>query len=301
MKNIIMKTKLILLLLSALLLIGCSTTGSRHRVSVDVMEARTKISSVQAKLKKIVLMLPFKGKLAATSKAIRNGFLAAYYHARKKRPNINIKVVDTTSKNVGVLYQEAVVSGADLVVGPLTKKEVENLIFMDSLPIPVIALNTLDDYTSNFKANLYQFGLLPQDEATQVGSKMMAKHYDQAAIIFPDNNWGNKIGVAIISGRKSKATKNRMDELGIKDVYLGIADKTEPLKQLKKKLNLKNENIAYIGDDLPDIPIMQEVGFRIAVADSTDEVLKLADHILKNRGGHGAVREACELILNSRS
>ena len=107
----------------------------------------------------------------------------------------------------------------------------------------------------------------------------------------------NKMEVAIISSRKSKATQNRMDDLGIKHVYLGAADKIKPFTQLKKNLRLKNENIAYIGDDLPDIPVMQKVGFSIAVADAAPEVLELADHILKNKGGEGAVREACELLI----
>lgn len=111
----------------------------------------------------------------------------------------------------------------------------------------------------------------------------------------------NNIEIAVISGRKSKATKNRMNDLGIKHVYLNIDDKIKSFNQLKKNLGLKNENIAYIGDDLPDIPVMKKVGFSIAVADATSEVLKLADLTLKTKGGEGAVREACELILNSRS
>jgi 3-deoxy-D-manno-octulosonate 8-phosphate phosphatase (KDO 8-P phosphatase) len=107
----------------------------------------------------------------------------------------------------------------------------------------------------------------------------------------------NQIEIAIISGRKSQATTNRMRDLGIKHVYLGTQDKIKPFNQLKKKLHLKNENIAYMGDDLPDLPIMQQVGFSIAVADAISEVRALADHTTKLKGGKGAVREACELIL----
>ena len=111
----------------------------------------------------------------------------------------------------------------------------------------------------------------------------------------------NKIEVAIISGRKSKATANRMRDLGIKHVYLGISDKILPFNKLKKKLNLKNENVAYIGDDIPDLSIMQTVGFSIAVADATPKVLAIADYITKAKGGNGAVREACEIIISSKS
>ncbi|MBU0745016.1 MAG: HAD-IIIA family hydrolase [Gammaproteobacteria bacterium] len=110
----------------------------------------------------------------------------------------------------------------------------------------------------------------------------------------------HKIEIAIISGRKSKATAKRMQSLGIKHVYLGIKDKTKPYNQIKKELRLKNENIAYIGDDLPDISVMRQVGFSIAVADSVPEICALAHYTTTLKGGDGAVREACDLILNSK-
>ena len=110
----------------------------------------------------------------------------------------------------------------------------------------------------------------------------------------------NEIDIAIISGRKSQATTKRLRDIGIKHAYYGIADKIKPFDELKKKLHLKNENIAYVGDDLPDLSVMQKVGFSIAVANSTSEILKVADYITKAKGGDGAVREACEIILNSK-
>ena len=109
----------------------------------------------------------------------------------------------------------------------------------------------------------------------------------------------NSIEVAVISGRKSKATKKRLLELGIKHLYFGASDKIPPFNRIKNQLKLNNAEIAYIGDDLPDLPVMQQVGFKIAVADATPKLLELADYITKNKGGDGAVREACELILNA--
>ena len=106
----------------------------------------------------------------------------------------------------------------------------------------------------------------------------------------------NGVDIAIISGRKSKATVKRMRELGIKHTYYGVKDKVKTLNQLKKKLGVANKNIAYIGDDLPDLEIMQQVGFSIAVANAIPEIRKLADHVTKATGGNGAVREACDLI-----
>jgi 3-deoxy-D-manno-octulosonate 8-phosphate phosphatase (KDO 8-P phosphatase) len=107
----------------------------------------------------------------------------------------------------------------------------------------------------------------------------------------------NAINIAVISGRKSNATKIRMRELGIKHAYFGATDKIKIFNSLKKKLRLKNENIAYIGDDLPDLPIMQQVGFSIAVANAVPKVRKIADYVTKNKGGKGAVREACDMLL----
>ncbi len=194
----ITKIKNILLAsISILLLVGC---GSLQQIGkkAEVIEARTQVSSVQAEPHSIVLMLPLKGPgtLAASSQAIRNGFLAAYYHYRQERPGINIKVVDTTGGDVLALYQQAVAEGVEVVVGPLTKKEVETIAHINPLPIPTIALNTLDDYTSSFGPNLYQFGLLPQDEAMQIAIRMMNEQHDKVAIIAPDNAWGNKIVAA---------------------------------------------------------------------------------------------------------
>jgi 3-deoxy-D-manno-octulosonate 8-phosphate phosphatase (KDO 8-P phosphatase) len=106
------------------------------------------------------------------------------------------------------------------------------------------------------------------------------------------------IEIAVISGRKSKATQKRMRELGIKYIYLGINDKIKVFDQLKKKLHLKNENISAIGDDLPDMSLMQQVGFSIAVKDAVPKIRALADCITKATGGNGAVREACELLMS---
>jgi len=110
----------------------------------------------------------------------------------------------------------------------------------------------------------------------------------------------NSIELAIITGRKSNATVKRMKELGIKHTYYKIKDKTKPFNALKKKLRLKDENIAYMGDDLPDLPIIQQVGFGVAVANAVLKVRRAADYVTKAKGGDGAVREVCEIILNSK-
>lgn len=105
------------------------------------------------------------------------------------------------------------------------------------------------------------------------------------------------IVVALITGEKSKIVMRRAKKLRIKEVYLGIEDKLEIVKKLCKKYKVSESEVAYIGDDVNDICIMKEVGLSIAVADATESVKTCADYITKARGGNGAVREVCDLIL----
>jgi len=103
--------------------------------------------------------------------------------------------------------------------------------------------------------------------------------------------------VAIITGRKSEAVSRRAEELGIKEVYQGVSDKLGMYKQIVSLHNLRDEEVAYIGDDIVDLPIMQRVGLSIAVGNADDEVKRHADHVTKSVGGCGAVRETVELLL----
>ncbi|MEI8055492.1 MAG: penicillin-binding protein activator [bacterium] len=152
----------------------------------------------------IAVMLPLKGKgeLAATSQAINNGLLAAYYSS-KQQSNINIHIIDTSDGDVSYLYQQAIANGAEVVIGPLTKPEVESISSIKPLPVPTIALNTLDDYQHHVVDNLYQFGLLPQDEAAQVAVKMQQERLNNVAVIVPESAWGEKIAVAFENQYKS--------------------------------------------------------------------------------------------------
>jgi len=108
------------------------------------------------------------------------------------------------------------------------------------------------------------------------------------------------IDVVIISGRKSKTVEYRAKGLGIKEVYQGIEDKESLCNKLVKKTGLNRNQVCCMGDDLPDIPMFNQSGFSIAVADAVTEVRDAADFITENRGGKGAVREVCELILKAR-
>jgi 3-deoxy-D-manno-octulosonate 8-phosphate phosphatase (KDO 8-P phosphatase) len=109
------------------------------------------------------------------------------------------------------------------------------------------------------------------------------------------------IKIAVISGRYSKISRNRLKELGIDVIYDGVYNKVEALLKVQKRYGgISFDGIAYIGDDVNDIEVMKMVAFPIAVSDSVDAVKQAARIITKSGGGEGAVREICDLILRSK-
>ena len=112
----------------------------------------------------------------------------------------------------------------------------------------------------------------------------------------------HRIGVetGIITGRTSRVVMRRAQELGIKHVYQGIHNKLETYELIKERLNVSDEEVAYIGDDVVDIPILKRVGFAIAVNDAHEDVKRFAHYITKASGGRGAVREAAEYIIKAK-
>jgi 3-deoxy-D-manno-octulosonate 8-phosphate phosphatase (KDO 8-P phosphatase) len=106
------------------------------------------------------------------------------------------------------------------------------------------------------------------------------------------------IEVAVISGRNSRAVELRMAELGVIHLMQGIADKVAALDGLLSRLQLTPQQCVYTGDDVPDLPLLQHVGFSIAVANAVQEVKDVCDYVTRNPGGFGAVREVCDLIRN---
>ena len=105
---------------------------------------------------------------------------------------------------------------------------------------------------------------------------------------------------AIITGRKSNVVEHRMQDLGIDIVFQGYRDKRPAFQQLLEQTGLKPEQIAYIGDDVVDLPVMTQVGMAIAVADAHPFVLQHADYVTEKPGGTGAAREAIETILEAQ-
>lgn len=108
------------------------------------------------------------------------------------------------------------------------------------------------------------------------------------------------IEVAIISARENKTVQFRAKNLGIRHCYLGQNDKIIAFKKLQTILNITSHEIAYMGDDIIDLPVMTKIGAPIAVANAHDEVKKRAIYITYKTGGNGAVREVCDEILKSQ-
>ena len=110
----------------------------------------------------------------------------------------------------------------------------------------------------------------------------------------------NGVDLAVISGRHAAATERRMNDLGIRYVYLGVQDKLVAFRELLTRLELEPERVAYVGDDVIDLPVMRRVGLAIAVGDADPFVRRHAHWQTPSRGGRGAVRDVCELILEAR-
>lgn len=108
------------------------------------------------------------------------------------------------------------------------------------------------------------------------------------------------IEVAVITGSSNAVIEHRMKQLDIRHYFKGQINKQKAFSSLKTQLNLPNEAFAYVGDDLPDIPIMQQVGLSVAVANAVAHVKEIACFQTQLSGGRGAVREVCDFILNAQ-
>lgn len=106
------------------------------------------------------------------------------------------------------------------------------------------------------------------------------------------------IKVGFITGRSSTIVRRRAKELGVRIVYQGVKNKVEIYDRIKTKTGLKDDQIAYVGDDILDLPLLRKVGLAIAVRDSWPGLKSRVDYVTKSDGGRGAVREISELVLD---
>ncbi|HSW70861.1 MAG TPA: penicillin-binding protein activator [Gammaproteobacteria bacterium] len=171
--------------------------------------------STQVPPKHIAVLLPLQGSMSASGQTVRSGFLSAYYDNIGKNPEKQVvSFYDTNgTADLAVLYQKAVDEGADLVVGPLTKTEVEALHNLNHFNVPVLALNySTPSFFHSLPANLYEFGLSPVEETKQMSNKARQAGLSQALVIASDNDWGHRVVDALNSEWKGNGG-NIMDTL----------------------------------------------------------------------------------------
>ncbi len=173
----------------------------QHPASIQLplsLSILTQVISSQPK--SIALLLPTNGSLGPFGRAIRDGIIASHYHQNGKA---EIRVYDTSNQNVLDLIDRAAVNGAELIIGPLDRNNVNTLALQSSLPVPVLALNrSIEQAKSN---DIYQFGLAPEDEMIQVADQAFSDGNKKVLALFPDSAWGN---------RNFETFKNHWLELG---------------------------------------------------------------------------------------
>ena len=154
---------------------------------------------------KIAVLLPLNGNYQSPSDAVRDGLMAAYYQVGGGNPpSITLYDSGTSAATALAAYQKAVSDGANMVIGPLTKDSVAGLASQAALPVPVLALNYLDNNRGG-PSGFYQFGLLPEGEAAQVAERAVAEGRSHAVALVPNNDFG---------ARMFNAFSTRFSELG---------------------------------------------------------------------------------------
>lgn len=204
---------------------------------------------VRQQPRKIALLLPQTGRLAGAASAVRDGFLASYFELPKEDFRPEIAQYDTASADINTVYDQAVQDGAQIVIGPLSKDNVEALAQRPFLSVPVLALNYIEErpdtqisstaelsaplpgqpmseQSGAFAPQLYQFGLAPEDEARSIARYAHLQGYRRAMIIAPDVDWAE---------RSITAFAEQWDELGGSIVadsrFIGAGDYSDVIKQ----------------------------------------------------------------------
>ena len=138
--------------------------------------------------------------------------------------------------------------------------------------------------------------LLSQNDGTALEIKTFDAHDGQGLTLA--QTAGLRTGC--ITGRESAALLRRAHEMKMEFIYMKQPLKMPAYEEILRKAGVSDSAVAYIGDDLPDIPVMRRAGLAIAVGDAVPEVKQAAHYVTNARGGHGAIREAVELILKSK-
>ncbi len=147
----------------------------------------------------VALLLPLSGRLAPAGKAVRDGYLASYFHARTEgeAPGQIIVIDSARYDSAAEAYRQAIFQGAQLVVGPLSKHAVAELAAQAARPVPVVALNRIEQAATPAESALVQLSLAPEDEARQLAGVAFGQGARRALVLRPAGVWGDKIEEAL--------------------------------------------------------------------------------------------------------
>lgn len=216
-----------------------------QQIATDHSAAEFSNQKLFNKPKQVALMLPLQGSHGKSAQAIRDGFLAAFYAQKQSQFRPAIKVYDTSSdSNLSNIYNQAMNEGADFIVGPLTKEEVDSISDNTRPRIPVLALNNTT--RTGLQNNIFQFSLSPEMEAQSVARKAWNDGHRTALIIIPKSAWGRRMQQAFqdvwlnfggkIVGIEEIQSQNNLTA-GVKHL-LGV-DASEARAQQLKQLGIK--------------------------------------------------------------
>jgi 3-deoxy-D-manno-octulosonate 8-phosphate phosphatase (KDO 8-P phosphatase) len=155
------------------------------------------------------------------------------------------------------------------------------------------------------KARKIRLLLLDVDGVLTDGGIVLDHHGDEIKRFHVQDGHGIRllqsagIQVGLLTARSSPAVAHRAAELEVRLVFQNANDKKKIYEQIKRRTRLKDQQIAYMGDDLPDLPILLRVGFAVAVRDGWDELKHRVDYVTVKKGGRGAVREVAEVLLKA--
>jgi outer membrane PBP1 activator LpoA protein len=216
------------------------STHSNHPASDNLLTSILEsFENFFAVPERIALLLPMTGRYAKIAEVIYAGIVSARELRTEDQYAPHIELYDTGDNPADIIYhyQRAVDDGADFVIGPLKKESVELLAQQTELPIPVLTLNYISDYAQT-PSNLFQFGLLPEDEATQVAERASLDEHNSAIILTPSSEWGKRL---------ADAFQSRFEELNgiVLDTQYYAPNDTDFSAPLKLALQLDQSEARY--------------------------------------------------------
>ena len=218
--------------------------------------------------RQIALLLPISGKNATAGKAVQNGFFGAYFAATSGlEDEQRIAVYDIASGGVAAAYAQALEDGAEFVVGPLLRRNVQTLAREPVLPVPILSLNYLPDEMTA-PPGFFQFALAPEDEAASAATRALADGAVKAVALYPDNDWGRRVMNSFaneLEGNGGLLLDHRSYQTGTQDFSIEI----ENLMALTQSVSRYKRLRANLGLPLQFDPRRrQDVDFVFLAADS---------------------------------